>query len=139
MKKLKIYAQNKKELAARMVSKLKEREITDDILEKMIEEYLISISKDKKNIINENTFETLDDLFGDMLESELKEYAVQSINTLILIYDGILVSQVESKECLNMKEIADSEYELIHDAKYYLLELVRRIRIRRENLKEIKK
>ena len=128
MKKYKQYARRRKDDVVDMIFKLEKRDITEKDLEKALVSYLINISKETSEIIREGTYECVEGLFDGMEVDELKEYAVQQLNTLIIMYDGILVSQIDDIKKVDMKQFADLEYECTHDAKYYLIEILRRIR-----------
>lgn len=133
MNKYKLYARRRKDVTIDMISKLENREITEKHLEEALVSFLISISKEISEIIREGTFEVIQELFDDMETRELKEYAVQQLNTLVIMYDGILVSQINNVKKVDMKQFADLEYECTHDVKYYLLEILKRIRNNQDN------
>lgn len=128
MNKYKFYARRRKDAVIDMILILEKRDITEKPLEKALVSFLLSISKETAEIIREGTFEVIQGLFDDMENRDLKKYAVQQLNTLVVMYDGILVSQVKDAKKVDMKQFADLEYECTHDAKYYLLEILKRIR-----------
>ena len=122
---MKTYCKNKRALCADTILTLQGKK-TELNFERELQHFLISISKDPELIKNENTDEVLKSLFGGYTYGELIVRAVRSLNALIMLYDGVLVSTLADATMVNFEYHSDAEFEYMRDAKYYIIEILNR-------------
>lgn len=111
-----------------MVSKLENEITTEKSLKNTLLLFLSSFFPEITDIISEKNYKCIENLFDDMETNKLKEAATQQLTTLLLLYNGILSSKIVDIKKIDTKQIFDFESECIANSKYYLLELLRRLK-----------